>query len=133
MEITQTQKNVSHTPRKMRLVADMIRRLTPLQALQDLRFVNKAAAPDLAKAIKTALANAKQLGLAEGVMFKKLEINEGVKMKRYRSAARGRVRPYVKRTSHIKIVLTDDLNVKPEKEKSMSEKKGGNSQSGSTV
>lgn len=108
MEITQTQKNVNHSPRKMRLVTDMIRGLTPLQALQDLRFVNKAAAPDLAKAIKTALANAKQLGVVEGVMFKKLEINEGVKMKRYRSAARGRVKPYVKRTSHIKIVLTDE-------------------------
>lgn len=108
MEITAIQKNIGHSPRKMRLVADVVRKLTPLQALQRLRFVQKAASPHLAKVIKTALANAKQQGLDGTWKFRSLEVNEGWKMKRYRSAARGRVRPYVKQTSHIKIILTDE-------------------------
>jgi len=109
MDIVHTQKNIGHSPRKMRLVADVVRKLTPAQALQRLHFVQKAASPHLAKVIKTALANAKQQGLDGTWKFKSIEVNEGWKMKRYRSAARGRIRPYVKQTSHVKIILTDDL------------------------
>ena len=78
MEYTAIQKNLGHTPRKMRLVADMIRKMTPDQAILTLEFTNKAASLDLIKAIKTALANA---GKKEGLSFKKIEINEGLKMK----------------------------------------------------
>ncbi len=105
MQYTHTQKNAGHAPRKLRLVADMIRKMTPEQAIESLSFAQRAAAPDLAKAIKTALANA---GNKANLSFEKIEINEGLKMKRYRPAARGRMRPYVKKMSHIKIVLTDE-------------------------
>ncbi len=114
MEYTHTQKNVGHAPRKLRLVADMVRKMTPEQAIEALSFAQRAASPDLAKAIKTALANA---GGKESLSFKKIEINEGLKMKRYRPAARGRMRPYVKKLSHIKVVLTDEVNVQNKKEK----------------
>jgi len=68
---------------------------------------------DLVKALQTALANAKQAGMdSEKVFFKKIEINESMKMRRFRAGTRGRVKPYKKRMSHIKIVLTDDLNLK---------------------
>lgn len=108
MDITHTQKNIQNSPRKMRLVADMIRRQKPIQALTTLKFVNRAAAKDLIKAIQAALANAKQRGQeTETMVFKKLEVNEGFKMKRFRAAPRGRVRRYVKRTSQVKIVLSD--------------------------
>lgn len=102
------QKNLGHSPRKLRLVADMIRKMTPLKAVGALQFTNRAAAIDLAKAIKTALANAG--GHADHVEFKSIEINEGLKIKRYRvgTAGRGRGRPYKKRLSHIKIVLSED-------------------------
>ncbi len=114
MDYIAIQKNLGHTPRKMRLVADMVRKLNPDQAIEVLQFVQKAPAIDLIKAIKTALANA---GNKEGLIFKKLEINEGLKMKRYRvgTAGRGRGRPYKKRLSHIKIVLTDELKVKKDR------------------
>ncbi|OGE30881.1 hypothetical protein A2631_04335 [Candidatus Daviesbacteria bacterium RIFCSPHIGHO2_01_FULL_44_29] len=104
-EFTTIQKNLGHTPRKLRLVADMIRKMSPNQALEVLKFTNRAAAVDLAKAIKTALANAG--AHQDHVVFKTIEVNEGLKMKRYRvgTAGRGRGRPYKKRTSHIKIVL----------------------------
>lgn len=109
-EFVHVQKNIGHSPRKMRLVASLVRNLKPQKALEVLRFTNKAAAIDLSKAIKAALANAGSH--SDHVVFKKFEINEGLKMKRYRigTAGRGRGRPYVKRLSHIKIVLADDHN-----------------------
>ncbi len=108
MDYIAIQKNLGHTPRKVRLVADMIRKMSPEEAILTLQFTNKAASVDLIKAIKTAVANA---GKKESLSFKKIEINEGTKMKRYRvgTAGRGRGRPYKRRLSHIKIVLTDEV------------------------
>lgn len=107
MEILHTQKFVHTSPRKLRLVADMIRKLEPTKALETLKFTNKKAALDLAKAIKTTLANAKVRG-KENMLFKTIEINEGPKMKRFRAGARGRAKPYVKKMSHIKIVISGE-------------------------
>lgn len=108
-----TLKNVGHSPRKMRLVADMIRKMEPDRALLTLQFVNRAAAFDLSKALKTALAN---VGGKEGLWIKSLEINEGYKTPyRGRSGGRGKMRLYRKKMSHIKIVLSDEVQVKEEK------------------
>ena len=113
MEIQTIQKYIHTSPRKLRLVADMVRKMEPSKALNILRITPKLAAKDLEKALQTVLANAKQQGLdIEKVNFKKIEINESMKMRRFRAGTRGRVKPYKKRMSHIKIVLTDDLNVK---------------------
>jgi large subunit ribosomal protein L22 len=111
MEFITIQKNLQNSPRKLRLVADMVRKMDPYQALDTLQFTSNAAANPLLKAIKTVLANA---GRKEGLSFKSIEINEGLKMKRYRvgTAGRGRGRPYKKRLSHIKIILTDEVKVK---------------------
>ncbi len=110
MEFTAIQKNIGHTPRKLRYVADMIRKMTPERAIEALQFTNRAASVDLVKAIKTALANG---GNKEGLGFKKIEINEGTKIKRYRvgTAGRGRGRPYKRRMTHIKIVLSDEVQM----------------------
>jgi len=105
MLYTNVQKNIGDSPRKLRLVAEMVRSMTPDQAVEVLSFTNKSAAAPLSKAIKTAIANA---GSKEGLRFEKIEINEGMKMRRYRASARGRMRPYKKRLAHIKIVLTDE-------------------------
>ncbi len=109
MEVVANQKYIGSTPRKLRLVADMIRKMTPAQAVLTLGFTQKYAAQDLSKAIKTVLANAKQQGLdAQKLSFKKIEVNEGPKVKRFRAGTRGRAKPYVKKMGHIKIVLTDE-------------------------
>jgi large subunit ribosomal protein L22 len=105
MEYTHIQKNSGHTPRKLRLVADMVRGKKINSALLSLQFTRQAAAVDLAKAIKTAVANSGKG--AEDLSFKSLEINEGLKMKRFRAGTRGRIKRYAKRMSHIKVVLTD--------------------------
>lgn len=116
MEATTIQKFMHTTPRKLRLVADMVRAMEPAQAVETLKFTHKAAALDLLKAIETAVANSKQKGL-EVVSFKAIEINEGPKMRRFMAGTRGRVKPYKRRMAHIKIVLTDDVQVKSEKSK----------------
>ena len=108
MEVKTTQKYMHTSTRKLQLVADMVRKMKPLLALRTLHFTNKAAAESLSKAIKTSLANAKQRGIeAENLTFKKLEINEGPSMDRIRAGSKGRAKPYKKRMSHIKIVLSD--------------------------
>ena len=116
MEFITIQKNISESPRKLRLVADMVRKMDPYAALDILHFTRNSAALPLAKAIKTVLANA---GSKDGLAFKSIEINEALKMRRYRvgTAGRGRGRPYKKRMSHIRIILTDDIKVKPMKAK----------------
>ncbi|MDO8429059.1 MAG: uL22 family ribosomal protein [Candidatus Daviesbacteria bacterium] len=112
MEITSIQKNITTSPRKVRLVADMVRKMTPDKSLEMLGFTNKAASLQLSKAIKTALANARAQGIPTlGLTFKALEINEGMRMKRVMSGGRGRTRQYERQTSHIKIVLTDEVKV----------------------
>lgn len=110
MEIQTIQKNIHTSTRKLQLVAGMMRKMKPTQALQTLNFVNKAAAEPLSKALKTVLANAKQQNLNEdSLVFKKIEINEGIGMRRFRAGSRGRAKTYKKRLSHIKIVLTDEV------------------------
>lgn len=123
MEIRHIQKNIHTSPRKLRLVADLVRKMLPTQALVTLSFTNKAAAPLLAKAIKTAIANAKQQSLSEdALIFKSLEVNEQLKMRRMRAAGRTHRHPYVKQTSQVRIILTNEfINIK----------KGGKTQNGS--
>ncbi len=110
METTIIQKYIHTAPRKLRLVADMVRAMEPEKALESLRFTQKYAADDLLKAIQTAMASAKQKGM-EKVMFKSLEINEGPKMKRFRAGTRGRTKPFARKMSHIKIVLSDEVRI----------------------
>ena len=108
MEAQTIQKYIHTSPRKLRLVADMVRKMAPARALDILNFTPKAAAKDLSLAIKTAMANAKKIGMDESKLtFQKLEVNESSKMRRIRFAARGRTRPFKKRMSHIKIVLEE--------------------------
>ncbi len=110
MDITTIQKYLHTSPRKLRLVADMVRKIEPAKALDILRVTPKAAAEELEKALETVLANAKQQGLdVSKLTFKELEINESTKMRRFRAGTRGRAKPYKKRMSHIKIVLSGDL------------------------
>ncbi len=106
MEIKATQKFVRMSPRKLRLVAPLVKNLSPREAIELLPFSRKRAAEPLAKVIKTALANAKQKGISEAdLIFKEIQINEGPRLKRWRPGARGRVKPYQRKMSHIRVVL----------------------------
>lgn len=108
MQYKTVQKNINSTPRKLRLVADMIKNMEPLEAVELLQFTNKRAALPLLKAIKTVIANAE--GKVD-LKFKSIEINEGPKLKRFMFGTAGRHtgRPFKKRLSQIKIILTDEV------------------------
>lgn len=126
MEIQTIQKYMHTSPRKLRLVADMIRKMQPAKALDILRVTPKYAAKDLVKALETVLANAKVAGMdIEKIGFRKLEIDESMKMRRFQAGTRGRVKPYKRRMSHIKIVLSDELIIQSKENKKTESKNSG--------
>jgi large subunit ribosomal protein L22 len=106
MEFKSTQKFLRMSPRKLRLVADVARKMTPTEAVEKLVFTQKRAALPLIKVIKTAIANAKQQGISESdLIFKEIQVTQGPRLKRFRAGARGVAKPYVKAMSHIRVIL----------------------------
>lgn len=103
------QKYIRTSPRKLRLVADAVRSLTPESALMHLKFTSKAAALPLYKAIKQAVSNAKdQSGLSvDKLAFKTLDVMEGPTYKRFQAVSRGMAHSIMKRTAHIRVELKE--------------------------
>lgn len=101
------QKYIRISPRKVRLVAKAIKNLSPKEALEYLKFINKRAAEPLAKTIKQAISNAvNNLKLKEeDLKFNQIQISKGSTYKRWRPVSRGRAHSILKRTSHIKVIL----------------------------
>ena len=128
MDIIATQKYLITSPKKLREVANVAKKLSPAKALEILPFIGKRAAGPLSKVIKSAIANAKVKGEAEGdLVFKEIQISEGPRLKRWRAGAHGRAKPFKKRMSHIRVVLTSasrELSSKDKEVKKVEEKKG---------
>lgn len=102
-----TQKYLLESPRKIRLVVEIVKKMKPVEAVEKLPFVQKRAAADLAKVIKSAIASAKNQGVSEtDLIFKEIQIGEGPRLKRGRAASRGMWHPYKKRMAHIRVILT---------------------------
>ncbi|MEK7090589.1 MAG: 50S ribosomal protein L22 [Patescibacteria group bacterium] len=96
-------------PRKVRLVADLIRNKNAVEASKILKFTPKRAAKDLAKLLDSARANARNnFNLGDGGLFiKEIRVDEGSVYKRYMPQARGSAHMIKKRTSHITLVLSE--------------------------
>src|SRR5512136_2996581 len=112
MEVQAIAKNVRVAPAKARLLADMVRGKKVNAALSMLKFTPTPTARAVAKAIKSAAANAEngfQMS-PEGLIISRIFVDPGLTMKRYRSAARGRVSPVLKRSSHITVIVTEQEN-----------------------
>lgn len=107
MEVTAESRFIKVSPRKVRLVVESIKNLPLAQALERLKLIKKSASLPILKALTSALANAtNNFKLAkETLRIKKIEVGEGGAFKRFHPIARGRVHPYKKRMSHIRIVL----------------------------
>ena len=105
------QRLVRQSPRKMRLVIDLIRGKDVNEAYAILKFNKKLAAKQIAKTLKSAVANAEQKALAANERFdvdelivSKAIVNGGQPLKRmHAAAAQGRATPIKKRTSHVEI------------------------------
>lgn len=108
MEVIAQAKGVRTSPRKIRLVADSIRKMSAGDALDALSQIRKRGAYPLVKTLKSAIANAVVKGLNKDSLFiKSLEVMEGQALKRYHPSSRGRTHPYKRKSSHIKIVLEE--------------------------
>ena len=99
--------DVRVTPRKVRLVIDLVRGKDVNVALGILANVNKAATPAVVKVIKSAASNAiNNFGMKEeGLYIAEIYAGDGIKMKRYLPRAKGSASGLVKRTSHITVVV----------------------------
>lgn len=96
------------SPQKARLVADQVRGLPADEALAVLDRTNKRAAGQIQKVLKSAVANADDLGGdVDELYVAEIVVNEGPRMKRMRPAARGRPAPYVHRLAHIVVTVSD--------------------------
>ena len=110
MEVRATTKYVRISPSKARDLARAISGLTVPKALQVTEFTARKAATLIGKTLKSAIANAENNnGLSADELFvSRATVEEGPRIKRFRPVARGAAHPIQKRTSHIKIVLTDE-------------------------
>ncbi len=102
--------NVPTSPRKMRLVADVIRGESALKALNMLKFMPQDAARRLEKLVLSAVANwqTKNEGKdadAEGVVVKEIHVDSARMLKRLRPAPQGRAHRIRKRSNHVTIIL----------------------------
>src|SRR3954464_7527709 len=107
-------RGARQSPYKMRLVMDEIRGKSVNDALAYLAFSKKHAAVQIAKTLKSAVANAEHAARNAGAsldvddpVIKLAIVNEGSPLKRFTPAAMGRATPIRKRTSHIEIVVAE--------------------------
>jgi large subunit ribosomal protein L22 len=108
MEYQATAKYVHTSPRKLRLVTDAVKKLTPTNALVQLDNMPKRAATPLSVVIRSAIANAKAKNAdITTLSFDKIEVMGGPSMKRWHAVSRGMAHSFKKRMTHIRVILTD--------------------------
>ncbi|MDZ4185044.1 MAG: 50S ribosomal protein L22 [Desulfuromonadales bacterium] len=109
MEARATLRYLRAAPRKVRLVADLVRGKRVEEALGALRFTPKAASAPIKKLLESAVANAENNhGIdIDGLWIRELRVDEGPTLKRFRPRAQGRAFPIMKRTSHVTVVLAE--------------------------
>ena len=109
MAITAKIKYLRIAPRKMRLVADLIRGKSAKEAKNLLHFTIKKGTQDFLKLLESAISAAKNnLQIEESALYiKKLTVDEGPKLKRWMPRARGQATPLQLKTSHINLILEE--------------------------
>ena len=102
-------RNLRTSPRKLNLVAEMIRGMKVSQALTQLTFTNKRIAQDVKKALQSAIANAENnhnLNV-DSLVVKEAYVGKAMVLKRFHARARGRGAAILKPYSHLTIVVRD--------------------------
>lgn len=129
MQVTAKLNHLRISPRKVRLVTDLIKGLSVKEAKTQLRFAIKKSASPILKLLDSAISNAKHnFNLDEDNLYiAKLTVDGGPSLKRWMPRAMGRATPILKRTSHISLVLEEKVpsyvkpkikeKLKPEEEK----------------
>jgi large subunit ribosomal protein L22 len=107
-------RNVPTSPRKMRLVADIVRGKEVFKALNILRFTNKDAAGSLEKLLRSAIANYEKksgnVAQADNLYIKSLTVDGATQLKRISAAPQGRAHRIRKRSNHVTMILSEINN-----------------------
>ncbi len=112
-EVKAVAKHIPISPRKMRLVVDVVRGMSAAQALDTLRFMPHGAAEPIYKLIQSAVANAEEnYGLeVDELQVHRIFADDGPRRRKApyggRFAGRGRFRPIMRRSSHVTVVLAE--------------------------
>ena len=109
MEVRAVAKNTGVSPRKVRLLVDMVRGKKVDEALTMLKFVPSPTARVVAKVIKSAAANAENgyQMCPSDLKIVSIFADEARTLKRHRPRSRGRVSPILKRSSHITVIVAE--------------------------
>ena len=120
MEVTSTTKFVRLSPKKARDVAREIQGLPVSTALDILTFTPKKAAMLISKTLRTAIADAEHNFSLDTntLVIKEATIGAGPTLRRFKPRAKGAAGPILRRTSHIRVVLTGALPEKKVRKKS---------------
>jgi large subunit ribosomal protein L22 len=119
MEVKAKARYLRMSPKKVRLIIDLIRGLDVQTARTQLRFQKKAASVPVLKLLESAVANAKHnFNLDEQDLFiKTITADGGPTLHRWRPRAFGRSAPIRKRTTHLSVILSEKETVPAKKEK----------------
>jgi len=125
MQVSSTYKYAKISAFKVREVTRAIQGLPVSAALDLVAFSPKKAAGFIAKTLKSAVANAENNAnlRVDGLVVKEATVGEGPTMKRQMTRARGSGSQILKRSSHIRIILTDEIEIKTRAKKKQQKKK----------
>lgn len=112
--ITATAKGIRLSPRKVSLVAGLVRGRRVADALAILQYTNKRPAKSIAKVVASAKANAvnNHRMIEDSLSISQITVTAGPRLRRYNPAAYGRANPYLKRSSHVIVELTGEVKAK---------------------
>ena len=118
MEIKASLNHLRMSPRKVRLVIDLVRKMPVEKAIAQLKFSGKKAALPVVKLIESGIANASDLYSIDksNLFIKEIRSDEGLTLKRWMPKAHGRATLIRKRGSHISLVLAE-INESGKREK----------------
>ena len=115
-EFKAEQKFLLMSPRKLRPVVALIKKMKPAEAVNKLPFVQRRAAKEIVKVIKAAMASARAQGVSDAdLVFAEIRIGEGPRLKRGIAVSRGQWHPIKKRMAHIRVILKS-IKVEAKKE-----------------
>lgn len=114
MSVQSVSKGVRMSPRKVGVVASLVRGRSVSDALTILEHTPRRAAQPVIKAIKSAKANADNNHdmKPDSLVITSISVTPGVRYKRYRPVSHGRAHPFQRRTSHITVIVDGEKRVK---------------------
>lgn len=121
-EVKAQLNNLRLAPRKVRAVSNLVKNKNAPDAVNQLEVVTRRSGLPILKLLKSAMANAENNRnmVKENLYIKSIEVDEGVKLKRFKPKGFGRVSPIEKKTSHVRLILAERVpglkrTLRPEK------------------